>query len=237
MTSNRQLIVVLMNENDPDHQKRFEYCCNTAAGCLNEKIRARTVRDKRYHPGDLYFFDCCGREDTWREEIAALEIPRSSLILISEEKDRWRDVLHCGGYDLVRPGCMLEDMCCILGRYLNEHAGCLYLPFHKTVIQIPLASISSISVLGNRIAINTTGGTYTRHVSLNAFIIENDLLQEMVRINRSELVNPQFVQDMHADSVKMKDGNTLYFSRSRRFSARVLLYRTHLKNRFSDHSN
>ena len=232
----KQIRMVLMREEDPYHRERFEHCSIETAEKLNIRIDADTVADNKYHPGDLYFYDCCGREDTWKEEIAALEIPRSSLILISGEKDRWRDVMHCGGYDLVRPRYMLEDMCRILDHFLNEHAGSLYLPFHKNFKPIPVAGICSISVLGSQITISTTSGSYTRYESLNSFIIHHDLMQWMVRVSRSVLINPQNVQSVSAECVTMENGEVHYFSRSCSSSARALLYRTHLKTNITDSS-
>lgn len=233
-TDKRQIRMILMREEDPYRQKRFERCSMETAEKLNIKICTDTFGDNMFHPGDLYFYDCSGREDTWQKEVANLQVPRSYLVLISDVDERWRDVLRCRGYDLVRTKHMQEDMRSICLRYLSEHNGYLYLPFHNKIKPILMDCICSISVMGNRITINTTAGSFSRHESLNSFIIRNDLMQWMIRINRSVLINPRNIQAVDAECVRMENGEIHYFSRRCGSSARDLLYRMRLKNLFSE---
>lgn len=212
-TTSVTITIILMSDAEDGRTDRLIRSLHTIGKKLNIQICVeRHSRHTGYHHGDLYFFDC-GKEEEWFGILASLPLPRRRVVLISDREDSLHALLRCGGYDLIRPSCMEEDIRAVLIRCREERSGFLILTYHSQRKEIPNDRIHSVTVCRNNIQIRTGEGVILRHISLRRFIIAHDLLRWMVQINRAVLVNPLYVQSVQNDAVYMKDGTVCYLSR------------------------
>ncbi|MBR2726663.1 MAG: LytTR family transcriptional regulator [Solobacterium sp.] len=70
-----------------------------------------------------------------------------------------------------------------------------------------------IRVIRNNVYISTEGQNYIIRSTLKQLIQQYDLNHHYIRINKSEMINPKYIQKINKTSFQLYDGKLVYISR------------------------